>query len=106
MTPYGLVFASASSLHGCDSSLRKSIPRMCIAGVSFDPFLALWWVILINLRLFNRLIRSREAERCDRMKSEDISSSETRGKPYQRRVLLCDSSHPIVPHPRERGRRM
>src|SRR5258708_3129456 len=33
------------------------------------------------------------------MKSEDMSSSETRGKPYQRRVLLCDSSHPIVPHP-------
>jgi hypothetical protein len=33
------------------------------------------------------------------MKSEDIFSSETRGKPYQRRVLLCDSSRPIVPHP-------
>src|SRR6266567_8708277 len=33
------------------------------------------------------------------MKREDISSSETRGKPHQRRVLLRDSSHPIVPHP-------
>src|SRR5437588_529912 len=33
------------------------------------------------------------------MKSEDISSSETRGKPYQRRVLLYDATRPIVPHP-------
>src|SRR5437660_6018771 len=33
------------------------------------------------------------------MKSEDISSSETRGEPYQRRELLCDASYPIVPHP-------
>jgi len=40
------------------------------------------------------------------MKSEDISSSETQGEPYQRRVLLCDSSHPIVPHPPPRLSRM
>src|SRR2546430_158399 len=33
------------------------------------------------------------------MKREDISSSETQGKPHQRRVLLRDSSRPIVPHP-------
>src|SRR5712692_1451705 len=33
------------------------------------------------------------------MKSEDMSSSETRGKPYQRRVLPYDSIYPFVPHP-------
>src|SRR5258708_12838897 len=33
------------------------------------------------------------------MKSEGISFSETRGEPYQRWLLLCDASHPIVPHP-------
>src|SRR6266852_1896030 len=46
-----------------------------------------------------RLIRILADERCDRMKSEDIASLDTLDEPYQRRVLLCDASHPIVPHP-------
>src|SRR5437867_9387445 len=32
------------------------------------------------------------------MKSRDISSSETRSEPYQRRVLLFDATRPILPH--------
>src|SRR6266446_442782 len=33
------------------------------------------------------------------MKSRDMSSSETRSEPYQRRVLLFAATRPIVPHP-------
>src|SRR5258708_32899535 len=45
------------------------------------------------------LIRILAAERCDRMKSRDMSSSATRSEPYQRRVLLFAATRPIVPHP-------
>src|ERR1700740_3009550 len=45
-------------------------------------------------------------ERCDRMKSRDMSSSETRSEPYRRRVLLFAATRPIVPHPPPRLSRM
>src|SRR5438445_2505873 len=35
-----------------------------------------------------------------------MSSSETQSEPYRRRVLLFDTTRPIVPHTRERMRRM
>ena len=38
-------------------------------------------------------------ERYDRMKSREMSSSETRREPYQRRVVLVAATRPIVPHP-------
>src|SRR5258708_37578277 len=40
------------------------------------------------------------------MKSRDMSSSETRSEPYQRRVLLFAATRPIVPHPPPRLSRM
>ena len=40
------------------------------------------------------------------MKSRNISSSETRSKPYQRRVLLFNATRPIVAHPPPRLSRM
>src|SRR5215470_5930482 len=33
------------------------------------------------------------------MKIEDIPSSKNTGELSQRRMLLCDTNHPIVPHP-------
>src|SRR5258708_1473730 len=46
------------------------------------------------------------AERCDRMKSRNISSSETRSEPCQRRGLLFAATRPLVPHPPHRLSRM
>src|SRR5438876_7044837 len=40
------------------------------------------------------------------MKSRDMSSSETRSEPYQRRVLLFAATRPLVPHPPPRLSRM
>ncbi|HEX6484014.1 MAG TPA: hypothetical protein VF043_34635 [Ktedonobacteraceae bacterium] len=53
------------------------------------------------------LLRNLAIERCDRMKSRDMASSEARSEPsYQRRMLLCDATRPIVPYPPPRLWRM
>ncbi len=60
----------------------------------------------INRALVKGLLRNLADERCDRMKNWDISSSETRREPSHRRVVLVDSTRPIVPHPPSRLSRM
>src|SRR5260370_14564572 len=60
----------------------------------------------IVLGTIKSLIHVLADERCDRMKSRDMSSSETGSEPYQRRVLLFAATRPIVPHPPPRLSRM
>ncbi|HEX6480532.1 MAG TPA: hypothetical protein VF043_16975 [Ktedonobacteraceae bacterium] len=59
-----------------------------------------------RFRPISWILRNLAAERCDRMKSEDMSSSATRTEPSQRRGLLFAATRPIVPHPPPRLSRM